>query len=66
MEKENRRGLREGEEALLEIAFLGMTEMDVAALISGGKDSALALYYALKQEYDVKYLVTKIPSREDS
>ena len=32
MKKENRRGLQEGEEALLEIAFLGLTEMDVPAL----------------------------------
>jgi len=41
-------------------------KIDVAALISGGKDSALALYYALKEKYNVKYLVTMIPQRDDS
>ncbi|MCD6089473.1 TIGR00289 family protein [Candidatus Bathyarchaeota archaeon] len=40
--------------------------MKVAALISGGKDSALALHQALKRGYNVKYLVTLIPQREDS
>jgi len=40
--------------------------MDVAVLISGGKDSALALHRALKRGYNVKYLVTMIPRREDS
>lgn len=40
--------------------------MKVAALISGGKDSALALYHALDRNYDVKWLVTLIPTREDS
>jgi len=40
--------------------------MDVAVLISGGKDSALALYRTLKGGYNVKYLVTMIPQREDS
>ncbi len=40
--------------------------MKVAALISGGKDSALALHRAMKRGYDVKYLVTMIPHREDS
>jgi predicted ATP pyrophosphatase (TIGR00289 family) len=40
--------------------------MRVAALITGGKDSALALHRALKQEYKVKYLVTMLPQREDS
>ncbi len=40
--------------------------MRVAALISGGKDSALALYRALKESYDVKFLVAMIPQREDS
>ncbi|HIE19033.1 TPA: TIGR00289 family protein, partial [Candidatus Bathyarchaeota archaeon] len=34
--------------------------MNVAVLISGGKDSALALYRALRRGYDVKYLVTMI------
>ncbi len=40
--------------------------MRVAALVTGGKDSALALHRALKQEYKVKYLVTMLPQREDS
>jgi diphthine-ammonia ligase len=38
----------------------------VAALISGGKDSALALNRVLKQGYEVKYLVTMIPRQADS
>jgi diphthine-ammonia ligase len=40
--------------------------MRVAALVSGGKDSALALYRALRLGYDVKFLVTMFPQREDS
>jgi len=40
--------------------------MDVAVLISGGKDSALALYRVLKSGHNVKYLATMIPQREDS
>jgi diphthine-ammonia ligase len=40
--------------------------MKVAVLISGGKDSALALYRALQSGYDVKCLVTMIPQRPDS
>jgi len=38
----------------------------VAALISGGKDSALALYRVLKQGYKVSYLATMIPRQADS
>ncbi|MGD8506899.1 MAG: TIGR00289 family protein [Candidatus Bathyarchaeota archaeon] len=38
----------------------------VAALVTGGKDSALALYRALKHGYEVKYLVTMVPQRSDS
>lgn len=41
-------------------------ELRVAALVTGGKDSALALYRALEQGYQVKYLVTMIPQRSDS
>lgn len=41
------------------------SSMRVAVLISGGKDSALALYRAL-QEYEVKFLVAMIPQRDDS
>ena len=40
--------------------------MRVAALVTGGKDSALALYHALKSGYEAKVLVTMIPQREDS
>jgi predicted ATP pyrophosphatase (TIGR00289 family) len=40
--------------------------MRVAALVSGGKDSALALHRVLEQGYDVKFLVTMLPQREDS
>ena len=40
--------------------------MRVAVLVSGGKDSALSLYRVLKQGYEVKYLVSMIPQREDS
>jgi len=39
---------------------------DVAALITGGKDSALALYEAMNAGYHVKYLVTMLPERQDS
>lgn len=40
--------------------------MRVAALVTGGKDSALALHRALKARYEVKYLVSMLPQREDS
>ncbi|MCD6529413.1 TIGR00289 family protein [Candidatus Bathyarchaeota archaeon] len=40
--------------------------MKVAALISGGKDSALALYKVLNQGFKVAKIVTLIPKREDS
>ncbi len=40
--------------------------MRVAALISGGKDSALALHRALEEGYEVKFLVAMIPQRNDS
>jgi diphthine-ammonia ligase len=40
--------------------------LHVAALMSGGKDSALALHRVLKQDYTVKYLVTMIPLQADS
>jgi diphthine-ammonia ligase len=40
--------------------------MRVAVLVTGGKDSALALYRALRQDFEVKHLVTMIPQREDS
>ena len=40
--------------------------MHVAVLVSGGKDSALALNHVLEQGYDVEYLVTMLPQSEDS
>jgi diphthine-ammonia ligase len=40
--------------------------MRVAVLASGGKDSALALYHVMKEGYDVAYVATMIPLREDS
>ncbi len=40
--------------------------MRVAVLVTGGKDSALALHRALKQNFEVRHLVTMIPQREDS
>jgi predicted ATP pyrophosphatase (TIGR00289 family) len=40
--------------------------LHVAALVTGGKDSALALYRVLGQGYKVKYLVTMLPQRPDS
>ena len=40
--------------------------MRVAALVTGGKDSALALHRVVKKGQDVKCLVTMFPKREDS
>jgi predicted ATP pyrophosphatase (TIGR00289 family) len=40
--------------------------MRVAVLATGGKDSVLALHRVLNEEYEVKYLVSMIPLREDS
>ncbi len=40
--------------------------MRVAALISGGKDSALALHRALQEGHEVRFLVTMIPQKDDS
>jgi ABC transporter with metal-binding/Fe-S-binding domain ATP-binding protein len=40
--------------------------MDVAVLISGGKDSALALHRAMKAGYNIKCLVTMVPQKPDS
>ena len=40
--------------------------MRVAALVSGGKDSALALHHTLLEGHEVKFLVAMIPQREDS
>jgi len=38
----------------------------VAALVTGGKDSVLALYRAQKMGHDVEVLATMIPKRDDS
>jgi len=43
-----------------------VVNLRVAALVTAGKDSALALYRAIKLGYEVKYLVTMLPQREDS
>ena len=40
--------------------------MRVAALVTGGKDSVLALWGVLNQGYEVRYLVTMIPQQKDS
>lgn len=40
--------------------------MRVAILFSGGKDSTYALYWALKQGFDVKYLVSMHSESEES
>jgi ABC transporter with metal-binding/Fe-S-binding domain ATP-binding protein len=40
--------------------------MRVVVLVSGGKDSALALYHVLKTGYEVKCLASMIPLTEDS
>jgi len=38
----------------------------VAALVTGGKDSALALYRSIRQGFEVVNLVTMVPQRVDS
>jgi diphthine-ammonia ligase len=43
-----------------------VSDLRVAALVTGGKDSALALHRTLKKGYKVKHLVTMVPQREDS
>ncbi len=40
--------------------------MRVAVLATGGKDSTLALYHALRESHEIVCLATMIPSREDS
>ncbi|MCD6242260.1 TIGR00289 family protein [Candidatus Bathyarchaeota archaeon] len=39
--------------------------MELAALVTGGKDSALALYKAMRK-HSIKYLAAMVPQREDS
>jgi len=43
-----------------------VSSLRVAALVTSGKDSALALHRAIKKGYEVAYLVTMIPQRPDS
>ena len=38
--------------------------MRLAALFSGGKDSTYAIYYAVNQGWEIRYLITAIPKRE--
>lgn len=45
---------------------MGVSGVRFAVLVTGGKDSALALHRILKQDHPVKYLVTMLPQREDS
>jgi len=40
--------------------------MRVAVLVTGGKDSALALYHVLRENYKVECLAAVVPLREDS
>ncbi|ASI99092.1 diphthine--ammonia ligase [Thermococcus celer] len=40
--------------------------MRVAVLYSGGKDSNYALYWALREGFEVKYLVSMVSERDDS
>lgn len=40
--------------------------MDVAVLFSGGKDSTMAIYKALNEGYNVKYLVSMISKNTES
>ena len=40
--------------------------MNVAILFSGGKDSTMALYYALKEKEDVKYLLSMKSANDES
>jgi predicted ATP pyrophosphatase (TIGR00289 family) len=40
--------------------------MRVGVLATGGKDSTLALYKVMSEGYEVRYLVSMIPLREDS
>jgi ABC transporter with metal-binding/Fe-S-binding domain ATP-binding protein len=43
-----------------------VSNLRIAALVTGGKDSALALHRTLKKGYRVKHLTTMIPQRQDS
>jgi diphthamide synthase (EF-2-diphthine--ammonia ligase) len=39
--------------------------MEVAILYSGGKDSTLAIEYAAKKNWSIKYLISVKPTRRD-
>jgi uncharacterized protein (TIGR00290 family) len=43
-----------------------LVSLRVAALVTGGKDSALALYRTMQQGHEVLRLVTMVPQRADS
>ncbi len=40
--------------------------MKLASLYSGGKDSTMAIYWALRHGHEVKCLITLLPQRDDS
>ena len=40
-------------------------QMDVAILYSGGKDSTLAIEYAISKNWNIKYLISVKPTRTD-
>jgi ABC transporter with metal-binding/Fe-S-binding domain ATP-binding protein len=46
--------------------LLVVDSMRLAALYSGGKDSTLALYLAQQMGHDIRYLVTIVPSGNES
>jgi ABC transporter with metal-binding/Fe-S-binding domain ATP-binding protein len=41
-------------------------KMKLAALFSGGKDSTLSVYMAIKQGHEVAYLITMVPENPES
>ena len=64
--KEQRDG-RKSSFATQSLRLLGsVSTMRVAALITGGKDSTLALHRALRQGHEIECLVAMIPRRKDS
>ncbi len=48
------------------MAYGRVRDMRVASLFSGGKDSSLALFRAINQGFDVRYLVTIFPRSRES
>ena len=66
MENRNQRDLRKSQHQINRInQGLGGT-MRLAALVSGGKDSALALNCALQEGHRITFLVSLVPKRKDS